>query len=352
MQRVRKLFRSLWFASGLAVVSVACAATASASNDSGATGPELQAPKNVRSMVLPHFEPDLPMAPGRNDSRQVCVSCHSPRYVMMQPLFSRPVWEQTVDKMAKVYGAEMDSKQRASIIDYLVTIHGPNSAAASDDDDDANVGSAGKSAAPPESVPSLTFAVDSTGRQKEVTRGAELFASNCAACHGNRGRGDGFVGQVLLRKPKNLAAIRFSLKLLTQVLWNGKPGTAMPSWRTVPPQDLSALAVYVQTLHPPDQNAAISPECLAHGNQVFLHNCAPCHGVAGDGKGTAAATLLPQPANFRLKQPDFDYILTVVREGIPGTAMPAWKDLISESDRQAVAGFVRTLFEAGESSQP
>src|ERR1019366_1745375 len=180
-------------------------------------------------------------------------------------------------------------------------------------------------------------------------RGADLFKQDCAACHGIAGRGDGLVGQVLLRRPKNLAATRFSLPLLSQVLWNGKRGTAMPSWRALPQADLPALAAYVQTLHQPAKVAPVSPEALQHGNQIFLQNCAPCHGVSGDGKGAAATALIPEPASFKSKQPDFDSILQVLSDGIAGTAMPAWKNQISESDRRALADFVRSCFAVGDS---
>jgi mono/diheme cytochrome c family protein len=154
------------------------------------------------------------------------------------------------------------------------------------------------------------------------------------------------VAQVLLRKPKDLAATRFSLSLLSQVLWNGKPGTAMPSWRSLPKADLSALAVYVQSLHPAVGLDEASQESLQRGRQVFLQNCAPCHGAAGDGRGVTAATLRPEPANFHLKQPDADYILQVLTVGIPGTGMPAWKDQIPEPDRKALANYLRSLFKS------
>ena len=78
-----------------------------------------------------------------------------------------------------------------------------------------------------------------------------------------------------------------------------------------------------------------------------MQNCAPCHGTAGDGKGTAATALMPGPANFKLKQPDFDYILEVLNDGIPGTGMPAWNKQISESDRRALGYYVRSLFDSG-----
>jgi len=330
-------------------VATCCSDAASASGSTNATS---HLP-SVRSITLPHFEPDLPVAPGRDEFMVVCVSCHSPRYVTMQPRFPQRQWEETVDKMVKVYGAQMDQEQRQSIVGYLVTIHGPNAApegsGAHDDDFDSTPPA--KSRPPPETAPLLEPASQGADRTNQVSRGAELFKQNCAACHGTDGHGDGWVAHVLLRKPKDLSATRFSLQLLSQALWNGKRGTAMSSWRALPRSDLTALAAYVQILHPPSLPETVSAEVLKQGSQVFLQNCAPCHGASGDGKGSAAASLIPEPANFRLKQPDFDYILQVVSEGIPGTAMPAWNKQISEYDRRAVAHFVRSLFRATEFSE-
>src|SRR3974377_2305930 len=101
----------------------------------------------------------------------------------MQPLFPEGKWEETVDKMAKVYGAQMDPQQRQGIIGYLVTIHGPDSAARqtqpADDEFDAITPS--KPSARPDTAPSLALAGDTTARAAEVRRGGELFQQNCAA---------------------------------------------------------------------------------------------------------------------------------------------------------------------------
>jgi mono/diheme cytochrome c family protein len=306
---------------------------------------EPQATNNIRSITLPHFEPELKIAPGRDEYLVVCVSCHSPRYVTMQPFFPQLKWEETVDKMVKVYGAQMDQAQRTAIVQYLVATHGPNSAQASTGDEDSDFAPSARPSSPPETGPSLTLAADDPGRQKQVERGAELFVQNCAGCHGATGLADGVVAEVLLPKPKNLAVTRFSANLLNQVLWNGKRGTTMPSWRGLAQTDLEALAAFVLTLHQPAETDQPSTEALNRGNLVFQKNCAQCHGEKGEGNGPAATNLLPQPANFKLKQPDFEYVRQVVSDGIPGTAMPSWKNQISESELQAVAGFVRSFFQ-------
>src|SRR5262249_20589218 len=138
-----------------------------------------------------HFEPFLPDAPGRDDFMVVCVSCHSPRYVLMQPLFRQRQWEESVDKMAKTYGAQMDPDQRKSIIAYLVTIHGPDAAAVAsvrpDDEVDATFQIARPS--PLETAPLLQVAMETAGHAGELSRGSDLFGQDCAGCHGTAGRG-------------------------------------------------------------------------------------------------------------------------------------------------------------------
>jgi mono/diheme cytochrome c family protein len=305
----------------------------------------------IRSIDLPHLEPELALAPGRNEFMEVCVSCHSPRYVQMQPPFAQRQWQDTVDKMAKTYGASMDAEQRTAIIGYLVATHGPNSAVQPAATDDEDFAATPVPLSPLETAPSLSLPLDSTELAAEVNRGENLFVQNCAGCHGVHGRGDGWVAPVLFRKPKNLATTRFSLTLLSQVLWNGKPGTAMPSWRSVPPANRAALAAYVQSLHAPAKAESAPVQVLETGSSLFRQNCAPCHGEAGDGNGPNAATLLPRPANFKLKQPDSDYLLQILNDGIPGTAMPSWKDQIAAFDREALAAFVRSLFETTDSKR-
>ncbi len=75
---------------------------------------------------------------------------------------------------------------------------------------------------------------------------------------------------------------------------------------------------------------------LERGRDVYTQYCRPCHGDAGDGKGTAAAGLMPPPRDLRLGAYKFaavpagqlprdaDFARTI-RQGLPGTAMQAWQ---------------------------
>lgn len=49
-----------------------------------------------------------------------CQTCHTARYVEMQPKLSRKAWEKIVDKMVHTYGAQIDSNTCVRIVDYLM----------------------------------------------------------------------------------------------------------------------------------------------------------------------------------------------------------------------------------------
>src|SRR6266404_1957637 len=78
----------------------------------------------VHTIVMPHDEPVFPPGPGRDEFVTACVVCHSPRYITMQPRFSRTTWLSEVNKMKDVYGAHISDEQVLRITDYLVSING------------------------------------------------------------------------------------------------------------------------------------------------------------------------------------------------------------------------------------
>ncbi len=306
---------------------------------------------SVYSIALPHFEPDMPALPGRETFLTGCASCHSPRYITMQPTFPRRQWEETVGKMVKTYGAPIDEQQQQAIVDYLVAVNTDGATVKADpSSDDEDSISVPRVPPPVESFPLIKVSFTPDELAADLKRGADLFALDCVGCHGKEGRGDGFVGPVLSRRPANLAATRFSMRLLSQVLWNGMRGTSMPSWRSLPPGDLRALAEYAQTLHQRAKSDEIPSEPSARARSIFQATCAPCHGPAGDGMSAVGQTLNPPPASLKRLQPDTDLILQVLRDGITGTALPSWREQLSESDRSALASLVRSFYEPDESS--
>ena len=86
--------------------------------------PDSRADSPVHTIVMPHDEPVFPPGPGRDEFVTACVVCHSPRYITMQPRFSRTTWLGEVKKMKDVYGAHLSDEQVLRITDYLVSING------------------------------------------------------------------------------------------------------------------------------------------------------------------------------------------------------------------------------------
>ena len=90
--------------------------------------------------------------------------------------------------------------------------------------------------------------------------------------------------------------------------------------------------------------AAPSAPVNEAARQLFLANCASCHGEKGDGQGT---TTLDRPARSFMDG-GFSFgntpetIFRTLSVGIPGTPMPSF-DLLPEADRQLLAEYVITL---------
>lgn len=68
-----------------------------------------------------------------------------------------------------------------------------------------------------------------------------------------------------------------------------------------------------------------------HGRKLFLQNCALCHGDRADGRGVRHQALSTPPRDFTDRawrnRTSARRLFYVIREGSPGTAMPAWKSL-------------------------
>ncbi len=76
------------------------------------------------SEFMSAVETNLPDVHGAEDFKMNCVTCHSARYVQMQPEFPRKTWEKIVDRMVKNYGAPISDSLQKNIVEYLVTIKG------------------------------------------------------------------------------------------------------------------------------------------------------------------------------------------------------------------------------------
>lgn len=84
-----------------------------------------------------------------------------------------------------------------------------------------------------------------------ATKGAEVFATNCASCHGEQGRGDGPAAASLDPKPKNLAELqtRVADDYLFWRISEGVQGTSMPTWKGVLTEEqIWQVIAFIRTL--------------------------------------------------------------------------------------------------------
>jgi mono/diheme cytochrome c family protein len=94
------------------------------------------------------------------------------------------------------------------------------------------------------------------------------------------------------------------------------------------------------------QERLSSPGARARGKDLFLANCALCHGVRGDGHGKRASGFAKPPADFtdpawrRSATPRRVYF--AIREGLRGTPMPSWSGF-SEDETWDLVAYVLTI---------
>lgn len=86
------------------------------------------------------------------------------------------------------------------------------------------------------------------------------------------------------------------------------------------------------------------------GEVLFKKNCAFCHGGDGTGKNWIGSFLEPSPRDLTSKAfmstIGREQLLQRIREGIPGTAMPAWKSVLDNAQIQDIIHYIARAFHA------
>lgn len=95
----------------------------------------------------------------------------------------------------------------------------------------------------------------------------------------------------------------------------------------------------------------------ARGRELFQKNCAFCHAPDGSGKNWIGSFLQPHPRNLTDEAyatgTDQARLKTVIEDGLPGTTMSAWKEVLSPDDIDAVVAYVwKAFIQPQSSSQP
>jgi len=146
---------------------------------------------------------------------------------------------------------------------------------------------------------------DVPGVSPSLARGAEVYQSQCAQCHGSLGRGDGPAASGLDPRPANLAdaAALYAQSPLDfyRRITIGVVGTAMPSFETpLSAEDRWAVASYASLLRLPAAEGDVPASLTAFGTTARLSDS-----VLGDALASSAsgASVLARVAAVRSYQP-------------------------------------------------
>jgi mono/diheme cytochrome c family protein len=106
------------------------------------------------------------------------------------------------------------------------------------------------------------------GDKTRVSSGKTLYGSACVFCHGVDGKG---AAAPALR---NRA---FTAKAVSDVIANGKPGTAMPAFKgRYSKSQVDDLVAYILSLSSPSSGSATTTSASL-GETVYATKCASCH---------------------------------------------------------------------------
>jgi mono/diheme cytochrome c family protein len=168
-----------------------------------------------------------------------------------------------------------------------------------------------------------------------------IYAAQCVACHGADGLGTGIAPAL------NDPAVRVkTAEEINRVITFGNTGTLMAGWSNVlTTEEISAMVTLIQrwdevptgAIPAPDVPIPTTAESIALGGELYSANCSRCHGPTGQGKPIAPAlnvkSFLTETTDQAMQQ--------IITLGVPGTAMPAWGDRMTEAEIQAIVGFIR-----------
>jgi mono/diheme cytochrome c family protein len=158
----------------------------------------------------------------------------------------------------------------------------------------------------------------------QVPEGAELFAENCASCHGER-----------VPAAANTEQAR-------QVIASGGAHETMPVWGSIlTAEQLDALVSF--TL------GASRGTSLEVGQQLFAQNCATCHGSFGEGGPNPTRpddVIAPISTGEYLKTRDDFTLRAIIAQGQPNFGMSPFSTAsggpLEEEEIDAIVAFMRS----------
>ncbi len=193
--------------------------------------------------------------------------------------------------------------------------------------------------------PARVAAEESRDHILATTAGRELYANDCAMCHGEQGEG---VDAPPLNDSTFLGTTLDST--VFSVIGSGVPNTEMPAWSQAhggpfTDEQLRQLAAFIRSWEEdaPDRAAEAMKGDPQEGLAIYAATCTVCHGP--EGQGTAQGPALNDVQ--RLANFDDDWYAATVADGRPATGMPTWGTVLSPVQIRDLVALLRA-WERGE----
>ncbi len=184
-----------------------------------------------RSIIFPTDPFSFQPGQGQEIANSYCVICHSADYIYMQPPHSQERWTGIIKKMKHTFGCPIPDDSIATLASYLTH---------QNEIQPTVLNSA--------NVQEFSSSLDTA--TVNPNNGKVIYTANCINCHGIKGLGDGPIGRMLIPPAADLTIIeKKSDQKLLAIIQNGRPGTAMPSWKgNLSAQDITDVLLYVRSL--------------------------------------------------------------------------------------------------------
>ncbi len=161
----------------------------------------------------------------------------------------------------------------------------------------------------------------------ELRAGRQLYLSACVSCHDRAHVQD--EGPVWTSRPVSFPRVGFV------------PGQA----QEVPVDAVSSASVYAKHEVVPRVSGLTAAQ--QQGERLFQANCAFCHGGDGTGKNWIGQFMEPKARDltqYTASSMPAGLLRQRIREGLPGTSMPAWQHVLQPAEVDAVAAYVSRVF--------
>ena len=166
----------------------------------------------------------------------------------------------------------------------------------------------------------------------DATAGRDLFLANCASCHGSQGQGTAVAPDI---RGAGAALADYVLRTGRMPL----PDPKAPSERRqviFTDDQIRALVAFVASLGngPAIPDVAISGADLALGRNLFIENCAACHGATAGGGSVGGGFVAP---NLHNSEP------TTVAEAVTVGPGPMPRFRFPQDELNALVAYVQQL---------